>query len=288
VIGGGYIGVEFAGIFSRAGVEVTQIVRCDTVLRGFDEELRHAYGLELKKRGITLRTGEQTVAIERSPDASHLQIVLASGQRIATDLVLFATGRRPNTLGLGLAEVGVQQRGGPTGHGAIAVSPESRTSVDNIYAIGDCTDRVNLTPVAIAEGRAVAAALFSGQPGGIDYRNIATAVFGAPPLACVGMTEEQAREGGREIDVYATRFRPMKHTLSGRDTQTLMKLIVDRASGRVLGCHMIGADAPEIIQALAITLTCGATKAQFDATIALHPTAAEEFVLLRQPRPSSR
>ena len=283
IVGGGYIGVEFAGIFSRAGAHVTQVVRCDAVLRGFDEELRQAYGTELAKRGITLRTGEQVAAVERSADASHLHLLLGSGERIASDVVLFATGRRPNTLGLGLADAGVALRG-PSEHGAIVVSEESRTAVDNIFAIGDCTDRLNLTPVAIAEGRAVAATLFGGQPSRVDHRNVATAVFGAPPLACVGLTEEQARQGGHTIDVYATRFRPMKHTLSGRDTQTLIKLIVDRPSGRVLGCHMIGADAPEIMQALAIAITCGATKAQFDATIALHPTAAEEFVLLRPPR----
>ncbi len=287
IVGGGYIGVEFAGIFSRAGAQVTQVVRCDAVLRGFDEELRRAYGTELQKRGITLRTGETVTAIERSADASHLQLVLGSGERIASDEVLLATGRRPNTAGLGLADVGVELRRGPSGHGAIVVSPELCTTVDSIFAIGDCTDRVNLTPVAIAEGRAVAATLFGGQPTRVDLRHVATAVFGAPPLASVGLTEEQAREGGRAIDVYATRFRPMKHTLSGRDTQTLIKVIVDRDSGRVLGCHMIGADSPEIIQALAVAITCGATKAQLDATIALHPTAAEEFMLLRQPRASA-
>lgn len=288
VVGGGYIGVEFAGIFSRAGVQVTQVVRCDSVLRGFDEELRIAYNDELRKRGITLRTGAGLVAVERAADASHLQLVLDAGERIATDLVLFATGRRPNTAGLGLAEVGITLRNTASGHGAIAVSADSRTTVDSIYAIGDCTDRLNLTPVAIAEGRAVAATLFGGQPTHVDHRNVATAVFGAPPLACVGLSEEQAKARGHRIDVYATRFRPMKHTLSGRDTRTLIKLVVDRESQRVLGCHMIGADAPEIIQALAIAITCGATKAQFDATIALHPTAAEEFVLLRQPRPDAK
>lgn len=286
IVGGGYIGVEFAGIFSRAGAKVTQVVRCGAVLRGFDDELRFAYDQELRKRGVTLRTGESVVGVERD-DHQTLQLVLGSGERIATDLVLFATGRRPNTAGLGLADVGIELRRGASGHSAIVVSPYSETSVDNIYAIGDCTDRLNLTPVAIAEGRAVAATLFGGQPSRFEYTNVATAVFGAPPLACVGMTEEQARQGGRAVDVYATRFRPMKHTLSGRDTQTLIKLIVDRQSQRVLGCHMLGADSPEIIQALAVAITCGATKSQFDATVALHPTVAEEFVLLRQPRASA-
>lgn len=286
IVGGGYIGVEFAGILSRAGVQVSQVVRCDNILRGFDNELRTAYAAELRARGITLLTGETPIAIEPTAvsDASELQVVLRGGSRLATDLVLFATGRRPNTADLGLAEVGVALRGAPGGAGAIAVDPHSRTSVESIYAIGDCTDRLNLTPVAIAEGRAVAATLFGGQPTTIDHRNVATAVFGAPPLATVGLSEEQARAKGGEIDVYVSRFRPMKHTISGRDTRTLIKVVVDRQTGRVLGCHMLGADAPEIIQALAVAIRCGATKAQFDTTIALHPTAAEEFVLLREPR----
>jgi len=286
IVGGGYIGVEFAGIFSRAGVEVSQVLRCDNILRGFDEELRAAYATEQKARGIALYPNQTILAVEPTADGGPqaLQVRLGDGTHLLTDLVLFATGRRPNTADLGLAEVGVALRGAPDRPRAIVVNPESRTSVENIYAIGDCTDRLNLTPVAIAEGRAVAATLFAGQPTAIDHHNVATAVFGAPPLASVGLSEEQARAHYGEVDVYVSRFRPMKHTLSGRDTRTLIKLIAERGSGRVLGCHMLGADAPEIIQALAVAIRCGATKAQFDATIALHPTAAEEFVLLREPR----
>ena len=285
IVGGGYIGVEFAGILSRAGVQVTQIVRCDTVLRGFDDEIRVACASELRKRGITLRTGEQVAALQRDGQdpTGDLRVILGNGERIATDLVLLATGRRPNTANLGLTDVGVELQTYP--HGAIAVAPDSRTSVASIYAIGDCTDRLNLTPVAIAEGRAVAATLFGGKPAVFDHENVPTAVFGAPPVACVGLSEQTARQRYGAVDVYAAQFRPMKHTLSGRDTRVLIKVIVDRKSQRVLGCHMIGADAPEIIQGLAVAIRCGATKAQFDATCALHPTAAEEFVLLRERRP---
>ena len=194
---------------------------------------------------------------------------------------MYATGRRPNTVGVGLEAAGVEM----DGQGAIRVDADYRTSVPNIYAVGDVTNRVNLTPVAIAEGHALADALFGNRPRHISYDNIPTAVFSIPPVATVGLTEDEARGQGREIDVYRSTFRALKHTLSGSTEQTMLKLIVDRRTDRVLGCHMVGADGPEIIQGLAIALNCGATKAQFDQTIGLHPSTAEEFVTLRTPLP---
>ena len=194
-------------------------------------------------------------------------------------MVMYATGRVPNTAGIGLAENGIAMNA----KGAVTVDEYSRTSVPNIYAIGDCTDRVNLTPVALAEGMAFARTLYGGKPTVMDYADIPSAVFSQPPVGSCGLTEEQARARG-PIDVYVSRFRPMKHTLSGRDERAMMKLIVDRATDRVLGCHMVGSDAPEIVQGLGIAMKCGATKAQFDATVGIHPTAAEEFVTMRTKR----
>jgi glutathione reductase (NADPH) len=198
---------------------------------------------------------------------------------IETDLVMYATGRLPNTKGLGLKEVGVDL----SRTGAVVVDEENRSSVDNIFAIGDCTDRIQLTPVAIAEGRAFAETFFNGNPMTMSYDNIASAVFSQPPVGTVGLSEEAARRRGA-IDIYISRFKPLKHTLTGRNEMTLMKLVVDRETRRVLGCHMVGVDAPEIVQGIAIALKCGATKEQFDATIGIHPTAAEEFVTMRDKR----
>lgn len=281
VVGGGYIGVEFAGIYAALGTQVTMVVRGPLPLRGFDEEAREHLAALLVKRGIALRPHSQLAAIERSDDGS-LVVRLQSGDVLLGDQVLLATGRGPNTRGLGLERVGVECR--PSG--AIAVNEFSQSSVASIYAIGDCTDRINLTPVAIAEGRAFVETVYRNNPTPVRHELVPTAVFSMPPLAAVGLSESEARarHGEDAIDIYATMFRPMKNTLAGREERTFMKLVVDRSSQRVLGCHMVGADAPEIIQGLAVALTAGATKADFDRTLALHPTAAEEFVLMREPR----
>ena len=275
IVGGGYIAVEFAGVFHGLGSKVTVVHRGEQLLRGFDDDLRVALGDEMRKRGFTLRLSTTISKIERSKDG--FVATLHDGSRLETDLLMYATGRHPNSRGLGLEAVGVEL----DRNGTAVVDSASRTSVPNIYAIGDLTDRRNLTPVAIAEGHAVADSLFGGRPRTIDYANIASAVFSHPPIATVGLTEAQARIKYREIDIYQSTFKPLKHTLSGRDEKTLMKLVVDRKTDRVVGAHMMGADAGEIIQGLANALKCGATKAQFDATIGIHPTAAEEFVTMR-------
>ncbi|MBI1778446.1 MAG: glutathione-disulfide reductase [Proteobacteria bacterium] len=279
IVGGGYIAVEFAGIFRNAGVEVTEILRADTVLRGFDDDVRQHLAAELAKQGIKLMPRTQVVAIEKTADG--FAVATDAGQRIETDLVLYATGRAPNTAGMGLAEAGVTLNKA----GAIAVDEWSRSTVETIYAVGDVTNRMNLTPVAIAEARAVAETLFNKNPIVADHANVPSAVFSQPPVATVGLSEAAARNTHRQVDVYVTRFKPMLNTLAGRDERTLMKLVVDGASDRVLGCHMVGADAPEIIQGMAVALKCGATKRQFDATVGIHPSAAEEFVTLREKHP---
>jgi glutathione reductase (NADPH) len=228
------------------------------------------------KRGIDLRF---TTTIDRlEPDGDGLLATLSDGRTERGDVVLSAMGRLPNTAGIGLAEAGVALD--PSG--AVRVDPLSRSTVPNVYAIGDCTNRMNLTPVAIAEARAFVETVFRGNPTPMDYRDVPTAVFSQPNLATVGLTEAEGRECFAAVDVYRSTFRPLKHTLSGRDEKTLMKLVVDRASDRVLGCHMIGPEAGEIIQGLAVALRCNATKAQFDATIGIHPTGAEEFVTMRE------
>ena len=284
VVGSGYIAVEFAGIFNALGVEVTEILRADTVLRGFDQDVRQTLAEEMTKKGIALRTGTRVRAIERRADHA-LDLHLIDGTdapcgTVTADAVLYATGRSPNTRDLGLEEVGV----GLDGQGAIIVDTASRTTVDSIFAVGDVTNRVNLTPVAIAEARCLVETQFGGKPRVMDYDNIPSAVFSQPPVATVGLTEAQANQRFGAVDIYVTRFRPMRHTLSGRDERTMMKLVVKADDQRVVGCHMVGADAPEIIQGLAVALKCGATKPQFDATIGIHPTAAEEFVTLREKR----
>ncbi len=279
IVGAGFIAVEFAGIFNALGVDVTLVLRADTILRGFDEDLRLTLADEMTKRGINLRTESVVRGIEKNGDKYSLR--LAGGEIIETGLVMYATGRRPNTADIGLEEAGVDTND----KGAVVVDAYSRTSVDNIWAVGDVTDRVNLTPVAIAEGAALAETLFNDNPTGIDHSNIPSAVFSSPPIGTVGLTENQARAEVDRVDVYVSSFRPMKHTLSGRDEKTFVKLVVDAASDRVLGCHMMGMDAPEIVQGLAVALKCGATKAQFDATVGIHPSAAEEFVTLTEKRP---
>jgi glutathione reductase (NADPH) len=279
VVGGGYIAVEFAGIFHGMGAAVTQLYRGPLFMRGFDDDVRRVLAGEMRKRGIDLRFEKNPTAIEPSP--SGLRVIVDDGSALEADQVLYATGRVPKTADLGLEDAGVELGR----NGAVTVDAYSRSSVPHIYAIGDCTDRLMLTPVAIAEAVAFARTAFAGTPTQPDHSGVPTAVFSQPPVGCVGLTEAEAREQCGEIDVYRSNFRPMKHTLTGRDESTMMKLVVERASDRVLGCHMVGPDAGEITQGLAIALKCGATKAQFDATIGIHPTAAEEFVTMREPVP---
>ena len=276
IVGGGYIAVEFAGIFANLGPRVSLLYRGPQILRGFDDDVRDHLAGEMRKRGIDVRVECDVEAIETSNKG--FELALKSGDRLATDLVMYATGRVPNTKGLGLTEAGVEL--GWNGH--VVVDDYSQSSVKNIYAVGDVTDRVALTPVAIHEGAAFAETVFNDNPTPVDHDMIATAVFSDPEIGTVGLSEADAREKYREIDIYKSRFRPMKHTLSGRDTQMLMKIIVERASDRVLGCHIAGEDAAEMAQVLGIALRMGATKAQFDATMALHPSAAEELVTMSE------
>ncbi len=278
VVGGGFIAVEFACIFRNLGSEVTEIVRGDNILRGFDPDVRSSLADEMKKQGMTLKPNTNVTSIEKGDNG--LVVVTDVGERIICDRVLYATGRVPNSKGLGLEEVGVHVNK----IGAVAVDEWSKTTVPNIYAVGDVTNRINLTPVAIAESRAVAETLYNNNPIRMDHDNVPSAVFSQPPIGQVGLSEDVARGIYGEVDVYVTRFKPMKNTLSGRDERTMMKLVVDAKTDRVLGCHMVGPDAPEIIQGLAIAVKCGATKRQFDQTVGIHPSAAEEFVTLREKR----
>lgn len=282
IVGGGYIAVEFAGIFNALGVKVTVLIRGDTVLRGFDDDVRAFLTQELRKKGIDIRSEMLARDIEKRSDGT-LSILTRMGDTLEADAVLFATGRVPNTQGVGLEEVGVKLNE----RGAVVVDEGSRTSVEGLFAVGDVTDRLNLTPVAIAEGRALAETLFNNNPMQMDHSGVPSAVFSQPPVGTVGCTELEARARHGEVDVYASSFRPMKHTLSGRDERSMMKVIVERSSGRVLGFHMVGADAPEIVQGLAVALKCGVTKQQLDSTVGIHPTAAEEFVTLRDKRPDA-
>ena len=276
IIGGGYIGVEFAGIFRGLGAAVTQVHRGPLFLRGFDDDLRSALADEMRKRGIDLRFDTRLTRLERT--AGGIAVQLSSGSGFEVDLVMCATGRHPNSAGLGLDQAGVKL----DVNGAIVVNEYSQTAVDNIYAIGDVTNRKNLTPVAIAEGHAVADLLFGGRSRILDHESVPSAVFSQPPIATVGLTEAEARARYSAVEIYKSVFRPLKHTLSGRDERALMKLVVETKTGRVVGAHMLGPDAGEIIQGLAIAIKCGATKAQFDDTIGIHPTAAEEFVTMRE------
>ncbi len=276
ILGGGYIAVEFAGIFHGLGAEVTLAYRGAEFLRGFDDDVRHFLRAEMEKKGIRILLNAPPVAIEAQ--AGGVRIVrLAGGEALPADGVMFATGRVPNTDALGLDAAGVEL----ARDGAVRVDAYSRTNVAHIYAVGDVTHRIQLTPMAIREGAAVAATLFGGQPTPSDHVDVPTAVFSQPPIGTVGLTEAQALDRYREIDVYGTDFRPLKHTMSGRHERTLVKLVVDTATQRVVGAHMVGIDAPEIIQGIGIALKARLTKADFDATVGIHPTAAEEFVTLR-------
>lgn len=276
IVGGGYIGVEFAGIFHGLGAEVHLLHRGDQVLRGFDGDIRRRLAEEMVKRGIDIRLQTGLSGIEMVEDG--LRATLVDGACLDADQVLYATGRRPKTANIGLEECGVTL----DVDGAVVVDDYSRSSVESIYAVGDCTNRLNLTPMAIAEGQAVAETLFRDNPTRPDHSNVPTAVFSQPNIGTVGLTEEEARAQFGAVDVYLSEFRPLKHTLTGSDEKTLMKLLVDPTSDRVLGCHMVGPEAGEIIQGFAVALKCGATKRQFDSTVGIHPTAAEEFVTMRQ------
>ncbi len=276
IVGGGYIAVEFAGIFDAAGVEVREIIRAPMILRGFDDDIRAHLTEQMTRKGIVIAPNLNVARVEKTGNAFRVQV--EGDIAFTADAVMYATGRVPNTGSLGLDRVGIHLNK----RGAIAVDEWQQTTVPNIYAIGDCTDRINLTPVAIAEGRGVAETLFNRNPTKMDHTGVPSAVFSQPPVGTVGLSEASARALG-EVDVYKAVFRPMKHTLSGRDEKILMKLVVDRATDRVVGAHMVGPDAPEIIQGLAIAVKAGLTKKQFDQTVAIHPTSAEEFVLMREP-----
>ena len=275
--GGGYIAVEFACIFAGLGSEVTLVYRGENILRGFDDDIREHLRNEMRGRGIAVICGHTIAAIE--PSSDEFTTRLSDGSAIVSDKVMFAIGRRPNVMGLGLDKLNVRIHE----HGGIDVDECSRTSVPNIYAIGDVTNRVNLTPVAIREGHAFADTLYGGKPTPVDHSNVPTAVFSEPELGVIGLTERQACERLAKVDIYKTSFRPMKATLSGRATRVFMKLVVDGATDRVVGCHIAGLDAGELIQVLGIAVKMGATKADFDATMAVHPTAAEELVTMREP-----
>ena len=283
LVGGGYIAVEFAGIFNGLGVPTTLVYRGEKILRGFDEDLRDDLTAAMRKRGIEIVTGVTPTGIApvagspEHPGGKRLAIALSDGTMREAGAIMYATGRRPNTRGLGLEAAGVKL--GPKGE--VAVDAQSRTSVASISAVGDVTDRVALTPVAIREGHAFADTVFGNRPWAADHTLIPTAVFSEPEIGTVGMTEAEARKVHGAVDIYKTRFRPMKYTLSGRDERMLMKLVVEAAGQKVVGCHVLGPDAAEMAQTVAIAMRMGATKLDFDRTMALHPSAAEELVTLR-------
>jgi glutathione reductase (NADPH) len=275
IVGGGYIALEFAGIFNGLGSATHVLYRGEQILRNFDRDVREHACLEITKKGVEVLHNIEVLHIEKNNKG--LSLHLSDGSKRETDILLYATGRAPNTRNLGLEKVGVELE-----MGAVVVDTFSQSSVPSIYAIGDVTDRMQLTPVALHEAMALVATLFKGTPTPVDHSNVPAAVFSQPPIATVGLTEEQARLAFRKIEIYKTSFRPLKHTLSGREERTFMKLIVDGGSQRVIGAHMVGPDAPEIIQGIAIAVKLGATKAQFDQTLGIHPTAAEEFVTMRE------
>jgi len=276
MVGGGYIAVEFASIFHGLGVKTAIAYRGARLLRGFDADLGDRLAEELQRKGIDVMLQADPAALARSDGG--IVAKLKDGSEREVDLVLFATGRKPNTAGLGLDAAGVAL----AADGAVKVDAYARSSVPSVHAIGDVTNRINLTPVATAEGMALAKTLFQGEPTAMDHDNVPTAVFSHPNVATVGLSEEDARRRHGKVDVYKASFRALMNTLSGNQERTFMKLVVDAASQRVLGAHMVGPEAGEIIQGIAIAVKLGATKAQFDATIGIHPTAAEEFVTMRE------
>ncbi len=279
VVGGGYIAIEFAGIFKGLGCQTSLLYRGEQFLRGFDQGIRDHMVVTLQNKGMDLQFNTDVTRVNKQADGS-LQVHLKSGEMLETDLVLYATGRRPKLDGLGLENTAVKL----DDKGFIEVNDEYQTTDPAIFAIGDVTDTVQLTPVALAEGMALARRLYApDEYRPVDYNDLATAVFCIPNIATLGLTEEQARAQGHKLDIFESRFRPMRNTLAGNPEQSLMKLLVDQDSDRVLGVHMVGPDAGEIIQGLAVALKAGATKAVFDATLGIHPTAAEEFVTMRTP-----
>lgn len=275
IVGGGYIAVEFAGIFNGLGRSVTQLYRGEQILRGFDWDVRHHLAGEIRKKGIDLRTEINVTAIE--PHGDGYRLSLTNGETLDTGLIMYATGRHPNSGDMGLETVGVELAKG----GAVKVDAWSQTNIPNIHAVGDLTDRIALTPVALMEGHAYADTVFGNLPRQPNHRDVPAAVFSQPSVGNVGLTEEQARAEIGAVDIYKSTFKPMKHTLTGSDELTLMKLIVDSKTDRVLGCHVVGPDAAEMVQGIGIALKCNATKAQFDATVGIHPSAAEELVTMR-------
>ena len=277
VVGGGYIAVEFAGVFNNLGSETTLLYRGEEILRGFDGDIRKHVHAGMMRRGIAITTGDTIAAIEKT--GRGLVATTRKGEAIEADQILFAIGRRPLTKGFGLDAAGVAL----DAEGAIIVDPSLKTNVDNIYAVGDVTNRVRLTPVAIREGAAVSDNLFAGMKVVVDYTNIPTAVFSTPEAGTVGLSEEAALARLPAVDVYRATFKPLPYRVAGRDERMLVKLIVDGDTDRVVGCHFVGPEASELAQLVAIPMKMGATKADFDATIALHPTIAEEIVTIRRP-----
>lgn len=277
VVGGGYIAVEFASLFRRLGAEVTQMMRADNILRGFDEDMRNGLRDELTRAGVQFRFGCLPKRVSREADG--LVVTLSDGTRITVDQVLVATGRRPNAHGIGLEAAGVAR---DARTGAVVVDADSTTNVPSIHAVGDVTNRISLTPVAIREGHLLADHLFGGGRARTDHENVASAVFTTPEIGSVGLSEQQATARYRTVDIYKANFRPMMATLSGSAERVIMKLVVDGATDRVLGAHILGHDAGEMAQLIAIAIKMGAKKSDLDATMAVHPTAAEELVTMRK------
>lgn len=276
VVGGGYIAVEFAGIFNGLGVETSLLYRGEEILRGFDLEIRTKLREEMVKKGIDVRINNNVTEIKK--DGDQYLLTLSDGNEMTTDLVMYATGRKANTAGIGLEELGVQMYE----NGDIIVDENYKSSVDNIFAVGDVIGGMQLTPIAIKEGAALAATQFNDTPTTVNYDHIPTAIFSQPPIGTVGLSEENAREKyGGDLKVFKSEYKSMKFTLAGRDERSLIKMLVDGKTDKVLGAHMIGPDSAEIIQGIAVAIKCGATKAQFDDTVAVHPSSAEEFVLMK-------
>jgi glutathione reductase (NADPH) len=279
LVGGGYIAVEFASIFNGLGVDTTQVYRGERLLKEFDADLGPFLAAQMQRKGLRIRFSSTIERIARGADGRGLRATLADGSVLDADCVMYATGRAPNSRGLGLENAGVNL----AANGAVVVDAKFQTSVPSIYAVGDVIDRMLLTPVALAEGMIVAENLFGSGGGSMDYEGVPTAIFSNPNVGTVGLSEAKARERHGDVAVYRTAFGPLRHQLTGSGEQVLMKLVVERHSERVLGVHMVGPDAGEIIQGFAVALKCGATKRQFDATIGIHPTIAEELVTMREP-----
>jgi glutathione reductase (NADPH) len=279
IVGGGYIACEFASIFHGLGAQVTQLCRREQILRGFDDDVRAFIAAEMTKKGVVIRAGTKVTSLAAGDDAASIRVALNDGSVLDADTVLYATGRAPKVAGLGLDTAGVAL----DINGAVVVDEHYRTTVPGIYAIGDVIDRVQLTPVALAEAMALVDDLFGGAGRRVDYLHIPTAVFTHPNIGTIGLSEADARARFNKIRVYRTDFKPLRHTLSLSSERTMMKLVVDDATDRVVGLHMVGADAGETIQGFAVAMKAGATKAVFDATLGIHPTAAEEFVTMRSP-----